>query len=119
MHEFGLCEGIVDAVQRRARGRRVSRVRVRAGTLHRIVAAAFRQAFAYAAEGTEAEHASVELVLVPVSALCKSCQAVTHCEDRIAICPGCGSMDLVLTAGEELILESIEYNAIAGTRDVE
>ena len=119
MHEFGLCEGIVDAVQRRARGRRVARVRVRAGTLHRIVDAAFQQAFAHAAEGTEAEHASLELVLVPVSTLCKSCRAVTQSENMTAICPKCGGMDLDLTGGEELILEAIEYDAIANASGAE
>ena len=119
MHEFGLCEGIVDAVQRRARGRRVARVRVRAGTLHRIVDAAFQQAFAHAAEGTEAEQASVELVLVPVSAVCNACQAVTQSQDMTAICSKCGSMELELTAGEELILESIEYEATANASGAE
>jgi len=119
MHEFGLCEGIVEAVQRRAHGRRVARVRVRAGTLHRIVNAAFQQAFAHAAEGTEAEHASVELVLVPVSAVCNSCQTATQSEDMIAVCPKCGGMDLDLTAGEELILESIEYEGIANASGAE
>ena len=29
----------------------------------------------------------------------------------IAVCPRCGATDLYLTAGEELILESIEYKA--------
>lgn len=111
MHEFGLCEGIVEAVQRRAAGRPVARVRVRIGTLHRVVEAAFQQAFAHAADGTEAEHAAVELVVIPVSATCLSCGVVVEASDIIAVCPGCGGTDLDLTAGEELILESIEYQA--------
>jgi hydrogenase nickel incorporation protein HypA/HybF len=49
MHEFGLCEGIVDAIQRRAAGRPVARVRVRIGVLHRVVTEAFQHAFAHAA----------------------------------------------------------------------
>jgi len=109
MHEFGMCDGIVEAVQRRAAGRPVALVRVRIGTLHRVVEAAFQQAFAHVAEGTEAEHASVELVLIPVSATCLTCEVVVEAEDIIAVCPECGGTDLNLTAGEELILESIEY----------
>jgi len=114
MHEFGMCDGIVDAVQRRAAGRPVARVRVRIGTLHRVVEAAFQQAFTHAAEGTEAEGASVELVIIPVSATCLSCAAVAEAEEIVAICPNCGGTDLDLTAGEELILESIEYEAENG-----
>ena len=111
MHEFGLCDGIVEAVQRRAAGRPVARVRVRVGTLHRVVEAAFQHAFAHAAEGTEAEHAEVELVVIPVSATCLACGVVVEGNEIIAVCPKCGATDLDLTAGEELILESIEYEA--------
>lgn len=114
MHEFGMCDGIVEAVQRRAAGRPVARVRVRIGTLHRAVEAAFQQAFAHAAEGTEAEHAAVELVVIPVSATCLACGVVAESNDIIVVCPDCGSTDLDLTAGEELILESIEYEAGSG-----
>ena len=111
MHEFGLCDGIVEAVQRRAAGRPVARVRVRVGTLHRVVEAAFQQAFAHAAEGTEAEHAAVELVVIPVSATCLGCGDVVEANDIIAVCPKCGGTNLDFIAGEELILESIEYEA--------
>ena len=114
MHEFGLCDGIVEAVQKRAGGRPVARVRVRVGTLHRVVAAAFQQAFTHAAEGTEAERATVDLVIVPVSVKCLSCGAVTEADELVVICPKCVSMDLNLIAGEELILESIEYEARSG-----
>lgn len=119
MHEFGMCDGIVDAVQRRAAGRPVARVRVRIGTLHRVVEAAFQQAFTHAAEGTEAEGASVELVIIPVSATCLSCAAVAEAEQIVTICPNCGGTDLDLTAGEELILESIEYEAGNGAPETE
>lgn len=113
MHEYGLCEGIVDAVQQRAAGRRVVRVRVRIGALHRMVEAAFRQAFAHAASGTEAEDAALELVVIPARALCRACQVEIDCADALMICPRCEGIDLELTAGDELILESLEYAAPA------
>ena len=46
MHELGLCEGVLEAVERRAAGRRVTRVRVRVGAQHRVVESAFDQSFA-------------------------------------------------------------------------
>jgi hydrogenase nickel incorporation protein HypA/HybF len=109
MHEFGLCEGIVDAVQRRAAGRAVARVRVRVGVLHQVVDAAFQQAFAHAASGTEAENAAVDLVVIPIQAACRVCQTGVVSTDVIVMCPTCGGMDLDVTAGDELVLESIEY----------
>lgn len=109
MHEFGLCEGIVDAVQRRAAGRPVARVRVRVGVLHQVVAEAFEQAFTHAASGTEAAGAAVDLVVIPIQAVCRTCTASVDSADVIAICPACGGVDLDLTSGDELVLESIEY----------
>ena len=63
MHEFGMCDGIVEAVQWRANGRRVARVKIRVGVMHRVVKEAFQQAFSHAAEGTEAESASLDIVV--------------------------------------------------------
>lgn len=64
MHEIGLCEGIIDAVERRAAGRRVVAVRVRAGEALMVAEPALGQAFALLSEGTSAEGARVELVQV-------------------------------------------------------
>lgn len=114
MHEFGLCEGVVKAIQHRAAGRRVARARVRVGALHRVVRGAFEQAFALAAAGTEAESASVELIIIPARAKCLTCNATLESDDVIAVCPTCGGLDLDLTGGEETILESIEYAPAGG-----
>jgi hydrogenase nickel incorporation protein HypA/HybF len=65
MHELGLCEGLLDAVERRAVGRRVLGVRFRVGEDHRVVGEALDQAFALVATGTVAEGAEVDLVIVP------------------------------------------------------
>jgi hydrogenase nickel incorporation protein HypA/HybF len=107
MHELGLCEAIVEAVERRAQGRRVTGVRVRVGTLHRVVEPALDQAFMMAATGTVAEDAEVELVVVPVRVHCHTCGQETESEDPLAVCGKCSSDDVEITGGNELLLESI------------
>jgi hydrogenase nickel incorporation protein HypA/HybF len=101
MHELGLCEDIVAAVERRADGRRVARARIRVGRLHHVHPEAFEQSFAVAAVA--------ELVLVPVRAHCGSCGADTEAGELITSCAACGSVDIELTGGDELILEYLEY----------
>ena len=64
MHEFGLCEGVVDAVRQRAGGRQVTGVRVRFGVRHAVDEESLVQAFSMLAEGTESAGAAVELVTV-------------------------------------------------------
>jgi hydrogenase nickel incorporation protein HypA/HybF len=109
MHELGLCEGIVDAVARRAGERPVARVRVRVGALHHVHPEAFAQSFALAATGTVAEGAEAELVLLPVTARCRACDSVVESSAPVLSCPACGGLELDHTGGEELLLESLEY----------
>ncbi|CAN5849964.1 hydrogenase maturation nickel metallochaperone HypA [soil metagenome] len=111
MHEFGLCEGIIDAVERRADGRRVAGVRVRVGTLHRVVEAALTQAFELVSAGTVADGAAIELVVVPVRAGCEACGHETESADPVAVCAGCGSTEVEMLTGDELLLESIRLVA--------
>jgi len=109
MHELGLCSSIVDAIERRAGDRRVVKVRVRVGRLHHVHPEAFDQSFAVAAMGTVAQDANAELVLLPIRARCHSCGAELEVEHMPMSCTECGAIDLEVTGGDELLLESIEY----------
>jgi hydrogenase nickel incorporation protein HypA/HybF len=114
MHELGLCASIVDAIEQRAGDRPVARVRIRVGRLHHVHPEAFDQSFAVAAQGSVAEDAAAELVLLPVSVRCTSCGAVTEADELPLACVECSSVDLEIAGGDELILESIEYRAPSG-----
>jgi hydrogenase nickel incorporation protein HypA/HybF len=103
-----MCESILDAVERRAAGRRVTRVRVRIGTLHRVVEPALDQAFSLVAGGTVAEDAAVDLVVVPVRATCRACGHTEESQDVVAVCAACGATEIDLAGGDELTLESIQ-----------
>jgi len=109
MHELGLCASIVDAVEQRAGGRPVARVRIRVGRLHHVHPEAFDQSFAIAAMGTVAEDAAAELVLLPVRARCSDCEATWDALEIPLTCPKCGCVSVELIGGDELMLESIEY----------
>ncbi|HEX3621630.1 MAG TPA: hydrogenase maturation nickel metallochaperone HypA [Acidimicrobiales bacterium] len=111
MHELGLCEAIVGAVEKRAGEREVARVRVQVGRLHHVHPEAFEQSFAIAAMGGVADNAHAELVLLPVRWTCGSCQAEGEGDEVPLACASCGGIDIDLTGGNELLLESIEYRA--------
>jgi hydrogenase nickel incorporation protein HypA/HybF len=111
MHELGLCTSIVDAIERRAGDRPVARVRVRVGNLHHVHPDAFDQSFALAAMGTVAEDAHAQLVLLPVLARCRACGLDWEADSMPTGCERCGSVEIELRGGDELVLESIEYRA--------
>jgi hydrogenase nickel incorporation protein HypA/HybF len=113
VHEYGLCEGIVDAVLTRAAGRPVTGVRVRIGALHRVAEPALDQAFELLTAGTVAEHATVDMVVVPVRATCGWCGWTSESHDAYAVCGACGGTDVAIEGGDELVLESIQLAAPA------
>jgi len=110
MHEVALGEAILDAVERRAAGRKVRRVKVQIGTLHRVVGPALDQGFALVSEGSVAEGAELDIVTVPVTVTCRSCGEHHHSEDQQFVCLACGSEDVDVDGGEELLLESLELD---------
>jgi hydrogenase nickel incorporation protein HypA/HybF len=114
VHEIGLCEGVVETVLRRAAGRPVQRIRLRAGVKHAIVPESMSQAFTMVAAGTEAATAAVDLVTVPARLTCDECGTQADTVDLLAPCPSCGGDRVRLAGGDELVLESIEYAPAAG-----
>jgi hydrogenase nickel incorporation protein HypA/HybF len=111
VHEYGLCESVLGVVQDRAAGRRVQRVRVRVGALHRVAEPAFEEAFNAVSSGTVAQDAAVDVVLVPVRMRCNACGLESETDDMYAVCSGCGSADVDTEGGDDLMLESIELEA--------
>jgi hydrogenase nickel incorporation protein HypA/HybF len=108
MHEFGIAEAILSAIEHRAAGRPVRQARVRAGALLRVTEPAINQAFTMVAEGSPAEGAHVELVIVPAQLTCRSCGSTTTSPDPYVTCPSCGGADVDIEGGDGLILESIQ-----------
>jgi hydrogenase nickel incorporation protein HypA/HybF len=109
VHEFGIAERVLDTVRRRAAGRQVSRVRVRAGIRHGIDGPAMAQAFRFVAQGTEAAGAALDLVTVPARITCRTCGRRTDAYDALACCPGCAGDAIDWSGGDELVLESLTY----------
>lgn len=110
MHEIGYCDGVLEAVERRAAGRRVARIGVRIGALHRVVPAAFEQSFQHVAAGGVAEGASTELTTVPARASCRLCGTTFEAHESLPDCPTCATPVLELEGGDEVVLEWVEYH---------
>lgn len=119
MHEMSYCEGVLEAVERRAHGRTVTRVGVRIGAIHRVVADAFQQSFEMAAVGGPAEGATTEVVVLPVRGHCMDCRSDFTSTDPSPACSSCGSLDVAVEGGDEVVLEWLEYADASADRSDE
>lgn len=110
MHELGLCDAVVEAVGRRARGRPVMWARVRLGG-HPVDPEVITQGVAVAAMGTVAEGMELDLVVDPMRCRCRRCGAeepVAGASGLVA-CVRCGGVDVELAGSEHAVLEAVGY----------
>jgi hydrogenase nickel incorporation protein HypA/HybF len=108
MHELAIAQAILDIAVANARGRRVVRVEVRAGHLRQVVPAALEFSFGLVAEGTVAQGAELALEEVPPAGRCRACGVEGALEALPLCCMACGSLDVEVTGGEELLVDAIE-----------
>jgi hydrogenase nickel incorporation protein HypA/HybF len=114
MHEVGIMESTLAAVRREALARdatQVERIVLRIGALSGVDADALRFAFAACAPGTLAEHAELDIEIVPAVAHCATCHGNFSAGlGHICRCPNCGDLSGDLRTGRELELRRIEYS---------
>jgi hydrogenase nickel incorporation protein HypA/HybF len=110
MHELSIAEAIVAVSSRHAAGRRVSEVEVKVGALRQVVPSALEFAFELVVAGSPLEGAELRIETVPATGRCSDCGAQSRLDGFPFACAACGSVDLELVGGEELLVESIEVD---------
>jgi hydrogenase nickel incorporation protein HypA/HybF len=108
VHELAIAGHVVDIAARHADGRRVTKVYLKVGHLRQVVPSALSFSFDLVAEGTTVEGAELALEEVPAVGLCRKCGAETRLEAFPLQCGACGGLDLEITQGEDLYVESLE-----------
>jgi hydrogenase nickel incorporation protein HypA/HybF len=108
MHELSIAQSIVALAERHAADRSVLAVEVRIGHLRQVVPSALEFAFELSTKDTRLEGALLRIVEVPAAGRCRACGAESVFERFPFACLACGGLDLEITAGEELLLDSLE-----------
>jgi hydrogenase nickel incorporation protein HypA/HybF len=108
MHELSIAEAIVAVAERHAAGRAVYAVEVRVGHLRQVVPGALEFAFELTATGTCVDGAELRVQQVPAAGRCRACGAESLFEGFPLMCAACGGLDVEVTAGEELLVDSLE-----------
>ena len=108
VHELSIADAIVSIACDHAAGRRVLAVDVRVGRLRQVVPDALAFAFELVATGTSAAGAKLNVAHVPVRVACAHCSSESEQDGFPLRCIRCGSPDVDVVAGDELLVESVE-----------
>jgi hydrogenase nickel incorporation protein HypA/HybF len=108
MHELSIADAVVAIASRHAGGRRVARVELKVGHLRQVVPDALEFAFGLVADGTPVAGAELVIEVVPAAGACRACGIESELPGFPLLCAGCGSADLEVVRGEELLVDAIE-----------
>jgi hydrogenase nickel incorporation protein HypA/HybF len=103
-----LIEQVEAEVEQAAQHGRVSRLDLVIGRLSGVHVDSIRFAFELLAPGTIAGTAELHIVEPRATLTCLECQAQCEMDDLQVQCPMCGSGQITIQGGNEVLLQSIE-----------
>jgi hydrogenase nickel incorporation protein HypA/HybF len=110
MHEFSVASALLKQVAElavREGAERITQVRVSVGEFSGVEPELLRLAFEQLIPGSPADGAQVMIEPVSLQAGCRRCETTFAVASFRFQCPECGSPDVRIVQGEELILESV------------
>ena len=108
MHELSIADAVRAIVERNARGRPVTRVELRVGHLRQVVPSSLEFSWRLVIEGTAIDGAELSIEYVPANARCRACAREAELEAFPARCGACGSLDVDVIGGDELLVDALE-----------
>lgn len=112
MHELSIVESLIDQVRETLAEQdedgRVLKLELSIGRLSGVSCEAVRLAFGLLSAGTVVEGAEIEIRQPKAVSNCRDCGAISEIDDLVIVCPVCGSGDISIEGGRELLLHSID-----------
>lgn len=111
MHEMAIAQDMIREIEHQATAAGVARitaVTVEVGAQRLIVPEALQMAFAAVTEDTVAAGATLMITEIPTRARCRACGHAYSPDIDNYTCPACGAADCEFTAGDDIILKTLE-----------
>ncbi len=112
MHEAAIAQSLIEELGRlRDEGvfeGRLQSVRLRVGRLTAVVPDYLEFMFQVLCEGTDLEDVRLAMTEVEPRGRCLTCGVESRFDELGFLCTACGSADIELIAGRELLIESLE-----------
>jgi len=111
MHEYSIVQALLDQCERHARehnAEKIMKVTVKIGVLSGVEPHLLEQAFETFKEGTLCDGCSFVMEIQDVVVRCRICNSLNVPEKLHMLCPTCGSNEVEVTEGEEMLLMQLE-----------
>lgn len=111
MHELSLVAGLFDILEEKTREHqpcRITAVHLKVGRLSGVVPDLLESAFTVYKKGTSAEEAVLTIEIVPFRFRCRKCGGESFPEEPPFACTACGSGDVELLGGMDVVVERLE-----------
>lgn len=111
MHELHLAQDVLKIILKEAEARGLEKIvcaKVKIGESRITDPPEFKELLAKISVGTKAESLRLELEIVKLRAFCNNCQNEFSSDTPRLDCPYCGSTDIVISAGQELLVVDLK-----------
>lgn len=108
MHELSITQTILDIALKHAHGAVITDIRITIGDLTSLVDDCIQFYWDIISENTSAVGAKLHFNRIPARAKCEACGRDYTLKEEGLLCPHCGSHRVVITAGKEFLVDSIE-----------
>ena len=111
MHELGVLNSMVHTIERIIKEQNyteVHKIVIEVGELSGIVPQYLEKSWPAAAYKTFMENTTLELIVVPGIVKCRSCGRVFNAVYSDLSCPECGSIEMDILEGDDMIIKQIE-----------
>lgn len=112
MHEMSIVQALIDQVEAEVekcgQHDRVIRLELKVGRMSGVHVDSLRFAFEVLAPGTIAEGSELLIDEPRAVCSCNACGSRRELEDLLFYCPACGSDDILIQGGQDLLLHAIE-----------
>jgi len=113
MHEFSVCQGLLDQVGSIADqhgAQRVTAITLHIGALSGVEPELLQQAFSLARAGGVAAQATLIIDALPIRVSCQACGRESEALPNRLLCGHCGDFHTRLISGDELLLARVEMD---------
>jgi len=111
MHELSIVASLFDILEEKTKEKKAKKilsVKLQVGKLSGVVPEFLETAFDIYKKETIASEAKLVIEEVPLKIQCQNCHTEIIKDDYVFICSKCGSKEIKILAGTELLLEKME-----------